>query len=160
HRLLRRREQGQRGRLARDRPAPAGVAPRRAVLQPQRLQGEIDVHQPRPRRQGGPRMSHRDDGITRRTFVKAAGTALGAMPTALRGHEAGPPMPTQSRGHGTQPSETGPQSGGKTNVDRRYEDVKAEFDEYGYVVLPDAIPRDHAARVEERLKGIMSRRPD
>src|SRR5205814_8874914 len=59
-----------------------------------------------------------------------------------------------------QPSETDGKPGGQPNVDRSYEDVKAEFDEYGFVVLYDAIPRRDAARVEERLRDIMSRRPD
>src|SRR5207253_8430315 len=43
---------------------------------------------------------------------------------------------------------------------RRPDELKAEFDEYGFVVLPEVIPRADALRVEQRIREIMSRRPD
>lgn len=42
----------------------------------------------------------------------------------------------------------------------QYAGIKAEFEEYGYVVLNNLIPRQDAAQVERRVKEIMSRRPD
>src|SRR5205807_9877397 len=40
------------------------------------------------------------------------------------------------------------------------EELKAEFDECGFVVLRELIPRQDALRLAERVKEIMSRRPD
>ena len=40
------------------------------------------------------------------------------------------------------------------------QNLKAEFEEYGFVVLKEAIPRRDALNIEERVKEIMSRRPD
>lgn len=89
-------------------------------------------------------MSRGCENITRRTFLQAAsaGSAL-----ALAGETAVASPPPQ-------------EPGSTNNVDRRYEDLKAEFDEYGWIVLKEAIPRGEVARVEERLKEILSRRPD
>lgn len=41
-----------------------------------------------------------------------------------------------------------------------YKDLKAEFVEYGFVVLPKLIPRADAESVERRVRQIMGRRPD
>src|SRR5579872_2044221 len=53
-----------------------------------------------------------------------------------------------------------PNSGGKINVPALDQNLKAEFEEYGFVVLKEAIPRRDALNIEERVKEIMSRRPD
>jgi hypothetical protein len=87
------------------------------------------------------------ENMTRRFFLKAAGAGA-ALALAADAALADQP-PTKP----THPGST-------TRVERRYEDIKAEFDEYGWVVLPDAIPRRDAARLEERLKEILGRRPD
>jgi ectoine hydroxylase-related dioxygenase (phytanoyl-CoA dioxygenase family) len=41
-----------------------------------------------------------------------------------------------------------------------FSDLKAELDEYGFIVLREVISRDDAARAEERVKQLMARRPD
>src|SRR5262249_31907607 len=41
-----------------------------------------------------------------------------------------------------------------------YDEIKAELDDYGFVVLHEMIPRGDAARMAERVKEIMARRPD
>src|SRR5262245_9486146 len=88
-----------------------------------------------------------DDNVSRRSFLKAAGT--GSALAAVLGSE--------SAVDETQPAgSTGPKADGKILSD----DLKAEFDEYGFVVLEEALPRRDALRVEERVKEIMSRRPD
>lgn len=43
---------------------------------------------------------------------------------------------------------------------RTAEDLKAELEEYGFVIVPELIPRGDALRVEARIKEIMSRRAD
>jgi hypothetical protein len=88
-------------------------------------------------------MTHPADGVTRRGFLQSAGAGAALALTA--GAAAAGPRP---------------QPGSDTEVERPYEDIRAEYDEYGFVVLRDAIPRRDAARVEERLKEILSRRPD
>jgi len=41
-----------------------------------------------------------------------------------------------------------------------YSAIKVEFEEYGYVVLQDALPRRDAERVERRIREIMARQPN
>src|SRR5262249_39304618 len=51
--------------------------------------------------------------------------------------------------------------GGKTDVKpSTHAEIKAELEEYGYVVLHDLIGRKDAARAEQRVREIMNRQPD
>jgi ectoine hydroxylase-related dioxygenase (phytanoyl-CoA dioxygenase family) len=88
-----------------------------------------------------------DDGVSRRSFLKAAGTAPALA--AVLGSDANA---EQSQRTGS----AGAANGNKVLSD----DLKAEFDEYGFIVLEEVIPRQHALRVEERVKEIMARQPD
>jgi hypothetical protein len=87
-------------------------------------------------------------GVSRRAFLKSAGAC-----TALAGAPAAPAAecPPASVAKGGGKSEVRPSAAAK---------LKAELEEHGYVVLPDLVSRKDAARVERRVREIMSRRPD
>jgi ectoine hydroxylase-related dioxygenase (phytanoyl-CoA dioxygenase family) len=87
------------------------------------------------------------DAVSRRNFLKAAGTAP-ALAAVLNsdGSAAQSPQTANARA--------------KTGGSILSDDLKAEFDEYGFVVLEEVIPRRDALRVEERVKEIMTRQPD
>ena len=86
------------------------------------------------------------ESVSRRSFLEAASVgsvlalALGSTPADAT---------AQSR-----------QGAGATTMPGLSEDLKAEFDEYGYIVLRELISRQDALRLAERVKEIMSRRPD
>ncbi len=40
------------------------------------------------------------------------------------------------------------------------EELKVELDEYGFVIIPDVIPKDHVQRLTDRAMEAMSRQPD
>jgi len=87
------------------------------------------------------------DGVSRRNFLKSAGTgsALAAV------------LNSDSAGGLSQPADkVAADTGAKILSD----DIRAEFDEYGFVVFKEVIPRRDALRVEERVKEIMARQPD
>jgi len=86
------------------------------------------------------------EGVSRRGFLKSASAspALALAPTATA---AGKLPAAQDKG------------GGKTPVKPSYQAIKAELEEYGFVVLHNLIPRRDAARMEQRVKDIMSRQP-
>jgi hypothetical protein len=46
------------------------------------------------------------------------------------------------------------------NRDLGIDELKAQFDDYGFVVIPDLIPKDVAHRAAERLMELMRLRPD
>jgi hypothetical protein len=87
------------------------------------------------------------DAVSRRNFLKAAGTspALAAVLTIDSNAGQSPPAAGSIA-----------KSGNAILTD----DLKAEFDEYGFVVLEEVIPRRDALRVEERVKEIMARQPE
>jgi ectoine hydroxylase-related dioxygenase (phytanoyl-CoA dioxygenase family) len=72
------------------------------------------------------------EGVSRRGFLKSAGAspALALAPATV----AEKPPASQA--------------------------IKAELEEYGFVVLHNLIPRRDATRIERRVKDIMSRQPD
>jgi hypothetical protein len=79
--------------------------------------------------------------VSRRAFLKSA-SAAPALALA--------PMPSSAqRPTALQAAENLPRSA--------YAAIKAEFEDYGYVVLRDAIPRKNAERVERRVREIMAR---
>src|SRR5262245_15977403 len=98
--------------------------------------------------QGGAGMAHRQKGgVSRRGFLTSAGIAsvLALPPAAVAAEKPSAP----------------PDGGGKPEVrPTAYAALKAEFEEYGYVVLPNLIPRQDALRAERRVREIMSRQPD
>lgn len=88
----------------------------------------------------------KDDGVSRRTFLAAAGA--GPALAAVVGSDA-----TRA---GAQQAAAAAPAGAKILSD----DQKAEFDEYGFLVFEEVIPRRDALRIEERVKEIMARQPD
>ena len=88
-----------------------------------------------------------NDGVSRRSFLKAAGTAP-ALAAVLGSDSA------------ADQSQAAPIAGAKSGNKILSDDLKAEFDEYGFVVLEEVIPRRDALRVEERVKEIMARQTD
>jgi hypothetical protein len=81
--------------------------------------------------------------MSRRSFLQSAGagSALGALPGVSNGalfERAGDDDQAQSAAAS----------------------LHAEFDEYGFVLMRELIPRELAARAEQRVRDIMSRRPD
>jgi ectoine hydroxylase-related dioxygenase (phytanoyl-CoA dioxygenase family) len=48
----------------------------------------------------------------------------------------------------------------KRDTTMAYDDVKAEFDEYGFVVLREVVARKDALRIAERVREIMNEQPD
>src|SRR5262249_19001895 len=66
----------------------------------------------------------------------------GVMPTALRGHEAGPAMPTQSRGHGTR----------RNPVDAF---ILQKLEEKGLTPSPEADPLTLLRRASVDLTGLL-----
>jgi ectoine hydroxylase-related dioxygenase (phytanoyl-CoA dioxygenase family) len=84
------------------------------------------------------------NGVSRRAFLTSA-SASSVLALAPAAQSA--PRPTAPKA---------------ADIDARspYGDLKAEFEEYGYVVLRGAIPRKDAQRVERRVREIMARQPD
>src|SRR5258708_2108764 len=87
------------------------------------------------------------DPVSRRGFLKAAGAAP-ALGLAL---QVAPGNPAAAANR---------EAAAETRSTRSDEDLRAELEESGYVVLQELIPRADALRVEARVKEIMSRRPD
>lgn len=87
------------------------------------------------------------DPVTRRRFLKAASTvpALGVAFNVERG------LPQAASAN---------EARGETRMKKTDEELQAELEEYGFVVVRELIPRADALRVEERVREIMSRRPD
>ena len=92
-------------------------------------------------------MVTRSRRISRRAFVKSASVSPAAVLAS------GAALGDQSASVEKVASENDAKPSG-------YDDVKAEFDEYGYVVLREVISRKDAARAEQRVKEIMSRQPE
>jgi ectoine hydroxylase-related dioxygenase (phytanoyl-CoA dioxygenase family) len=84
--------------------------------------------------------------VCRRGFLKAACAA----PTL--GFALHPALETVAAEPG--------QSSGEVRTPRTDEELKAELDEYGFVVIEELIPRADALRAEKRVKEIMSRQRD
>jgi hypothetical protein len=84
------------------------------------------------------------DAVSRRGFLKAASTAP-ALGLAL---QAAPGNAVTS------------DAAAEISTKRSDEDLRAELEETGYLILKELIPRADALRVEARVKEIMSRRPD
>jgi len=81
-------------------------------------------------------------GATRRSFLTSAGAcaALGLVSNVAAGADpADPPEEGEPRLKASMP------------------DLEAELDEYGFVVLEELIPRQTAARLEERVKELVAR---
>src|SRR5262249_35996257 len=91
-------------------------------------------------------MNQQQAEVGRRGFLKAA-CAAPALGLAL--DEARETL----AGQAAQSSDQGPRS-------RSDEELKGELDEYGFVVMEELIPRQHALRAEERVKEIMGRQRD
>jgi hypothetical protein len=87
-----------------------------------------------------------DDSVSRRGFLKAAGTAP-ALGLALN----------SAPGEAREASQTG---GGQSAPSRGDDNLQAELEEYGFIVVRELIPREQALRVEQRVREIMSHRPD
>src|SRR5438105_1488435 len=87
------------------------------------------------------------DSVSRRGFLKAASTAP-ALGLALN------MAPGEA---GAAPAQEAVE---ETRMKRTDEELKAELEEYGFVIVPELIPRADALRIEARVKEIMSRRPD
>jgi hypothetical protein len=91
------------------------------------------------------------DPVSRRGFLKTAGAAP-ALGLVLGGEgqvaTAGLPPIAEKQ------SPSGPPPG------PALDDLQAELTEYGFVIIPELIPRAEALRVEERVREIMRRRPD
>src|SRR5204863_6510645 len=87
------------------------------------------------------------DSVSRRGFLKSA-SAAPALGLALNA------APGDIGAASTQDAAE------KSRMKRTDEDLKAELEEYGFVIVPELIPRADALRVEARIKEIMSRRSD
>lgn len=88
-----------------------------------------------------------DNSVSRRGFLKVAGTAP-AIGLAL------------DMAPGQAATALAQAPGGETQMSRADHELKAELDEYGFVVIKELIPRADALRAEQRVREIMSRRPD
>jgi ectoine hydroxylase-related dioxygenase (phytanoyl-CoA dioxygenase family) len=84
------------------------------------------------------------NSVSRRAFLKSA-SAAPALALA-------PPPRSAQRSTPLRAAENNPRFA--------YGAIKAEFEEYGYIVLRGAIPRKDAARVERRVREIMARQPN
>src|SRR5262245_30393206 len=85
-------------------------------------------------------------GVSRRSFLKTAGStsALGITSSVVAAATA-VSAPANQEAATTKP---------------QLADLRAEFDEYGFVVLRELIRREDAERAEARVKELMARRPD
>src|SRR5262245_11511807 len=82
-------------------------------------------------------MAARSRGLSRRAFLSSGTLA-----------------PVVAAAQGRAPAEPSAREGAEYNA------IKAEFEEYGYVVLHKVIPRADAERTEKRVREIMARQPD
>jgi len=84
--------------------------------------------------------------VSRRNFLKAAGasSAIGITSNVAL----------------TTPVQAAGETKTETPAKSQFADLQAELNEYGFVVLREAITREHAKRAEDRVKAIMARRPD
>lgn len=83
---------------------------------------------------------------TRRVFLTSvgAGSALGIAQSLVAAGEPAKPAPDKK------------QLEKKPDMKPSLADLKAELDDYGFVVLKELIPRQNAARLAERVKELMS----
>jgi hypothetical protein len=85
------------------------------------------------------------DPVSRRGFLKAASTAP-ALGLAFNAAPAPAELPREAEG--------------ETKIHAADDALKAELDEYGFVIVKELIPRAAALRAEKRVREIMSRQHD